>query len=371
MSKFAQTALLAASLGAASLTSVQAQQAPPKPAPVKPAPPANNDPNPVVGTVGDAKITWEQVLARMQVENKDGLAQSIAAIVGQEAAKAFLSSPPKAEVTISRALALKALREQPTQQVTVTLDTMLDEEAMRQESLKQNIHVGDKDVQDFLKKVLGFMRAKGQIPAAVTDDQFLAQQGLTKESALRTMRPRVIAGALWAKDYEQSTLGHPLSPDDFVQARHILVRAKTIAPTAKPEEVKKNDQEALDKIKKIADEIKTGKKTFEAAAAEYGEDGTKAQGGDLGVFGRSTMVKDFDTVVFALKPGVVSEPVKTQFGYHLIRVDKQGKELTPAQREEALEQLKNRGVQSYIPKLRQKTKVQNLLRSAVPGASNE
>lgn len=367
MSKLALTALLATSLGCGLLTPLTAQA----PKPVKPAPTTNNDPNPVVGMVGDSKVTWEQVIARMMAENKDGLTQSIATIVGQEASKAFFANPPKAEVTISRALAFKVLREQPTQQVTVTLDTMLDEEAMRQEMLKMNLRVGDQDVQDFLKKVLGFMRTKGQIPANVTDEQFLAQQGMTKESALRTMRPRVMAGALWLKDFEQSTLGHALSPDDFVQARHILVRGKSSAPNTKPEEIKKLEQENLEKIKKIAEEIKTGKKTFEAAAAEYGEDGTKAEGGSLGVFGRSTMVKEFDAVAFALKPGVVSEPIKTQFGYHLIRVDKTGKELTPAQRDEALEMLKNRGVSGYIPKLRKNAKVQNLLRSANPGVTGE
>ncbi len=371
MSKFALTALLATSLGCGLYLPATAQQAAPKT-----AAPVKDEPNPIVGTVGETKVTWEQVLARMQAENKDGLEQSIAAIVGKEAAKAFLGTPPKTEVTISRALAFKKLREEPTQQVTITLDTMLDEEAMRQEALKLNVHIGDQDVQDFLKKVLGFMRAKNQIPKNITDEQFLAQQGLTKESALRTMRPRVIAGALWVKDFEQSTLGHPLSPDDFRQARHILISAQRPPSKGKPDPAQdalalKSEKDALDKIKKIAEEIKSGKKTFEAAAAEYGEDGTKAQGGDLGVFARSAMVKDFETAAFALKPGVVSEPVKTQFGYHLIRVDKLGKELTPAQRDEALEQLKNRGVQAYIPKLRLKAKIQNLLRSAVPGVTKE
>ena len=238
MSKFALTALLATSFGVGLTLPVMAQQ----PVPTKPSTSVIKDePNPVVGSVGDTKVLWEQVVARMMVDNKDGFLGSISAIIGQEAGKALFGNPPKNEVTISRALALKALREQPTQQVIITLSTMLDEEAMRQEMLKQNIHVDDKSVSDFLAKVLGFMRKRGQIPANVTDDQFLQQQGLTKDSAIKTMRPRVFAGALWEKDFEQTTLGHPISPSDFVQARHILVMFKRPAPT-KPEDVKKDEQ---------------------------------------------------------------------------------------------------------------------------------
>lgn len=72
---------------------------------------------------------------------------------------------------------------------------------------------------------------------------------------------------------------------------------------------------------KILDEIQKEEKTFEEAAKAYSTCPSGAQGGDLGTFGRGQMVKEFDEAVFTAEVGKVLGPVKTDFGYHLIRVD--------------------------------------------------
>lgn len=75
-----------------------------------------------------------------------------------------------------------------------------------------------------------------------------------------------------------------------------------------------------DLINKIYNEILEGK-SFEEAANEYSIDNAQKNGGDLGEFPEGTMVKEFEDALKELKEGEVSKPVKTQFGYHLIKLD--------------------------------------------------
>lgn len=96
-----------------------------------------------------------------------------------------------------------------------------------------------------------------------------------------------------------------------VRARHILFRVEEDSEDAV---VKQKAQEVLDQIKNGGN--------FEELAKEHGSDGTSEQGGDLGWFGRGMMVKPFEDAVFGLEAGKLGEElVKTEFGYHIVKVD--------------------------------------------------
>ena len=76
-----------------------------------------------------------------------------------------------------------------------------------------------------------------------------------------------------------------------------------------------------EKANEILAKINAGELSFEDAAQEYSSCPSKAQGGNLGDFGRGQMVPEFDTACFEMQVGELRGPVQTQFGYHLIRLN--------------------------------------------------
>ena len=97
-----------------------------------------------------------------------------------------------------------------------------------------------------------------------------------------------------------------------VEARHILIKVAQDAEEEKVNEALKRAQDIFDMAQKGQD--------FEELAKQYSEGPTKDNGGYLGVFEKQSMVKPFADKAFSMKAGDISEPVKTMFGWHIIKV---------------------------------------------------
>ena len=103
---------------------------------------------------------------------------------------------------------------------------------------------------------------------------------------------------------------------DYQQPERAHVRFVQLAKT--PSEA--DEQEVLSIVQELRKEIADGQTSFADVARSYSEDASAESGGDLGWFDRERMVKEFTDAAFALGVGELSEPVRTEFGYHLIMV---------------------------------------------------
>jgi peptidyl-prolyl cis-trans isomerase C len=109
---------------------------------------------------------------------------------------------------------------------------------------------------------------------------------------------------------------------DYEQAKvsHILVRFQGSSVPVKPGQKDLTDAEALAKVQALRQRIEGGEDFAKVATAESDDAGSGAKGGDLGTIGHGQTVAAFEQAAFALKPGELSQPVKTPFGYHLIKL---------------------------------------------------
>ena len=135
----------------------------------------------------------------------------------------------------------------------------------------------------------------------------------------------------------------PMAAEEEVRARHILV-------------------ESEDEAKAIVEEIKKGG-DFATLAKEKSKDPGASDGGDLGYFTKEQMVPEFSEVAFKMFPGQVSNPVKSQFGWHIIKLEDKRQRPVPEfdKIKPQIEAFVARKAQTeFVTKLRQSAKVERL-----------
>ncbi len=143
------------------------------------------------------------------------------------------------------------------------------------------------------------------------------------------------------KVYEEAS--KQMSSEQEVHARHILVDTE-------------------DEAKAVEEELKKGA-DFAELAKKKSKDPGGSDGGDLGFFTKDQMVPEFSAVAFALEPGKISDPVKSQFGWHIIKVEEKRDRKAPdfEQVKSQIETYVTRKAQAdYVAKLRETAKVERM-----------
>jgi peptidyl-prolyl cis-trans isomerase C len=212
------------------------------------------------------------------------------------------------------------------QRRTYAVDYLIDLKIVAAQAAKDKLA----DTPDFKKRL------------SQTSDRLLMEALLTREGDKGATEEAM------KKFYDETVKG--LKPTVEVKARHILVE--------KEEEAKA----AVERLKKGED--------FAKLAGELSKDpGSGKEGGDLGWFEKERMVPEFAEAAFKLDKGGVSEIVKTQFGFHIIKVDDKRDKAAPPYdgvKEQLKKYMTQKAQQDYVLKLREAAKVERVEAPAAP-----
>lgn len=182
--------------------------------------------------------------------------------------------------------------------------------------LSEKYEVTDEEVQKEIDKL------KEQYGAQF--DMVLQQSGFkTEEQLKKTMTVGLLQEKVAMKDIEVT--------DEEIQEHY-----DNLKPEIKASHILVEDEETAKEVKNKLNEGAS----FEELAQEYSTDGSAANGGDLGYFGPGQMVPEFEEAAYALEVGEISEPVQSQFGFHIIKLTDK-KEVAPFEemKEEIREEL--------------------------------
>lgn len=158
--------------------------------------------------------------------------------------------------------------------------------------------------ENYVKDVLKFKNSMVNVHALKISRQSLSPLVSVSEQEIKTYIANPENKKALENAYSENFAKYNQAEE--VKGRHILIKGE--------------DAKALEKIKSIRSKVTT-KNFADIANKETEDDSGKGKGGELGWFAKGRMVPEFEVVAFKMKPGQISEPVKTQFGYHIIYVE--------------------------------------------------
>jgi peptidyl-prolyl cis-trans isomerase C len=233
----------------------------------------------------------------------------------------------------------------------ITTEDVIKESRQLPEWARQNFSTKDgkeRFLEELIKKELIYQDAKNR--GLDKDKEIMAQvEEFKKMTLLSFALKKEIEEKVDVTD-EEAKVYYDKNQDKFkrgeeVRASHILV------------DTEKEAKDILARIKKGED--------FGKLAQSFSKDkGSAAKGGDLGSFSRGRMVPEFEEAAFSLKPGELSAPLKTQFGYHIIKsVEKTNGSIVPFEEAKAtvkrqlISEKQKSAFDAYIESLKKKSKI--------------
>lgn len=297
------------------------------------------------------------------------LVDRVAAVVNRDII-ALSEVQQRAAPELSRLNQVPDARKRAEQRVTLmktALDTLIGEKLMEAEIQQLGITATEAEVDQLVNDV----RERNNITDTAQFEQLLAGEGLTLARYRDMMRKQILRDRLLrikvgpqVKITEEdlkaayAQYARMESEDTEVHARHILVQ---VDPKAPPEQV----EAARKKAEAIAAEARRPGMDFSALARARSEGPSREDGGDLGWFKRGVMVPAFEKVAFNLKDGEVSEPVRTNFGWHVLTVEERRtstaasyEEMRPKLEAKLMQEKTDKFLAQYVQELRQKANVE-------------
>ncbi|RON56270.1 peptidylprolyl isomerase [Pseudomonas frederiksbergensis] len=221
----------------------------------------------------------------------------------------FLEDQGRAVASIRNPKAYKQLRQ-------AALDALIDKELLWQEALKRGVVISDVTVQSqvaLTRQAIG----GAEVFARKLQDAGFDEAGFAEYTRRELAAQEVFADLTRVAEPDEKQVKAffeehraELSSPEQIQARHILIKVPQGADAATVEAARLRLDELRVQIVGGAD--------FASVARSGSEDVSASAGGDLGYFMRGRMMPEFEAAAFALKPGQLSEPVRTQVGWHLI-----------------------------------------------------
>lgn len=220
------------------------------------------------------------------------------------------------------------------------INQIIVKELLEQEVKAKGIKVSNKETDEAIARIMDQMGGKDKL------SEILKENGVSVSKFREDIKTQVkmqklarLSGKTKVSDAEVKDFYNKniqmFKHGEQVKASHILLMAnpyqieqelvENTKKELKPEEKEALVKEQMDKQKalaqKLSKELQADNSKFAQYAQKYSDDkGSAANGGDLGFFDKEQMVPEFSKVAFSAKPNTVSEPVQSQFGYHIIMV---------------------------------------------------